>query len=189
MLFSETLTNGPAPTVNTSTFENIETQLNILLLTLHQKYGIEFENQDFSPIEIDVVSFISKNSEFDDKLFDERLPNMSQLQFIAENRRQFYPIGTIKSYTALSILLSQSNVLNESNALGKFTNFDALLALMKTVSSDAEIDDVSNATWKFINSILASGAINLDNTANDSWLDVLSFINHNSLTYKAADLR
>lgn len=189
MLFSEILTDSPAPTINTSTYENIEVQLNILLLTLHQKYGVQFENQDFSSQEIDVASFIAKNAAASNKIIDELLLSIDQLHYIAENRQLFYPFGTIKSYAALSILLSQSNAGQMQNAYGKFGNFDELLSLMKSVSADTEIDDVSNAAWEFINSILASGGLNLEHAGSDRWLTVLSCLQHISLTYKSADLR
>lgn len=189
LLLSEILTDSPPPTINTSTYENIEVPLNILLLTLHQKYGVQFENQDFSSQEIDVASFIVKNAAASNKIFDKRLLNMDQLHFIAENRHQFYPFGTIKSYTALSILLSQSNAGQTPNAYGKYGSFDELLSLMKSISVDTEIDDVSNAAWEFINSILASGELNLEHIGNDRWLAVLSCLQHITLTYKSAELR
>lgn len=164
------------------TYEHIETATNVLLLLFCHKNHIEFDKQDFSPLEIDFVAFLCRDGRQLANLYA-HLPTVDELYTIAGNRDVFYPFGTIKAYTALSILID-----SDSHAI-KQLNLEQVLTLMKSVSTDREIDDVANATWKYLNSILLRSHIDL-RSANECHLEeIVSHLSHVSQTYKSAELR
>lgn len=169
------------------TYEQIETGLNVLLLLLCQKNGIEFQKQDFTQLETDFVNYLITNGNFDQ--IYAYLPNINNLYSIAERRNNFYPFGTIKSYTALSILLNVESSSNVHKDMNKHSNIEDFLALVKSISNDREIDDVTNATWKFANTILAIDQVDLGKANDDQLLEILSYLHHISQTYKLSELR
>lgn len=165
------------------TYEQSETTTNVLLLLLCRKHDIEYEKQDFSPQDIDFVSYLMENDGTDTAKVYAQLPDVNMLYAIADNREVFYPFGTIKAHTALSILI------NAQADLARQSSLEQILTLMESASTDQEIDDVANATWKYVNSILTSGQVELL-TASDSQLaKVLLCLRHISQTYKSSDLR
>lgn len=190
----ELLLSQFVPTAQTAssceTYEQIETGLNVLLLILCRKHRIDYEKQDFSQLEIDFVSYyLTRNGETWEAI-QSRLPGINDLYSIAENRSVFYPFGTIKSYTALSILISSETAsLVDDNDFLKTIDLKTMLLLMKSVSNDREIDDVTNATWKFANSVLATGKADFKSATENELLEIISHLYNISYTYKLAQLR
>lgn len=172
------------------TYEEIETNLNVLVLILCQKHHIGYEKQDFSQLEIDFVTYyLNQNNDKLDTI-ERHLPDSKDLYFIAEKRNIFYPFGTIKAYTALSILInSQASIVWNDITVFKLINRKTILLLMKSVSNDTEIDDVAAATWKFINSILASGKVDLQNATENELSEIILYLRQISLSHKMPALR
>lgn len=164
------------------TYEQVETASNVLLLLLCRKHGIEFDKHDFAPLEIDFVSYLTNDAHHLDRIF-ERLPNVDTLYAVAENRNTFYPFGTIKAYTALSILIN-----SQSDLIGQF-QLEQVIALAQSASNDREIDDVANATWKFVHSLLASGRVDVLVASESQLWEIMQCLHHLSQTYKSAELR
>lgn len=154
--------------------------MNILLLIQHKSSHVEYDTHDFSALEIDFVNYLSDNKSKINGIYA-ALPTVDELYAIAEDRIGFYPFGTVKGYTALS-LHREGPVLREMSLVG-------VISLVRSVSTDLEIDDVSNATWKFLNTIFAANYVDLNEANDEQLMDVLTYLRHISLAYKSDDLR
>lgn len=173
-------------TVSSTSNELLETQMNILHLILMKKHKMEFNVDEYAKIEIDFVNFLLDENKVDASLLT-LLPSIDNLYFILQHRNVFYPFGTVKAYSILSIWMRESEYYSESAS--HELSLDNLIKLMRSAATDSEIDEIANAICKFINGHLNAKYLNLNDANTEQLMDILMCVKHISQEYKSNDLR
>lgn len=185
------LTADDLPVVNVKVsnthHEVLETQLNIWHLMLLRGSDENLDCRDVSRYEIEFTNFVGRNEKFE-KIVFKLLPSVHYLYTVMENRKQFYPFGTIKAYEILSLLLKSPAAFEENPELRRLS-VDELLKAIRQLEDCDEIDEIKNPMWRFINAHLLHHQICFENFDNERLSLVLTSIKTNTQPYKSTILR
>lgn len=174
--------------VSNTHHEVLETQLNIWHLVLSRGSDESLDRRDVSRYEIEFTNFVASNEKFKKVVVFKLLPPVHYLYTIMENRKQFYPFGTIKSYEILSLLLKLPAAFEECPALRKLS-VDELLKIIRQLEDSDEIDEIKNPMWKFINAHLSYHQMSFENFDTERLSLVLTSIKMNTQPYKSTIMR
>lgn len=136
---------------STAHYELLDTLLNIRYLMLAKLLKIPIECQDYSRYELELVDFLHARNQLNADKILALLPSETDLYHIVDNRSEFRPSEVIKSYHILSIVIK----FKFSDKIRKTTAAE-LIELMDAIASSNDIDELSNAGWKFIAAHLSS---------------------------------
>lgn len=190
LLLSIYLENTQLPVLSHSVFntqyELIETQLNIKYLLLSKPLPKSFATYDYSHYELELVKFIERNN-FNEEKIQKLLLSTTDLYYIINHKREFYPYGVMKAYAILSILISPDDSFNDPKLL-KLT-FDQLLDVMATTRDDEEVDDVTESIWKFITAHLKHYQVNPSQVSSEQMKNIISHLRYSTISFKSSNLR
>lgn len=167
--------------------EVLETQLNVWHLILLRGSDESLDCRDVSRYEIEFSNFVERNEKFEKNLFN-LLPSVHYLYTVMENRKQYYPFGTIKAYEILSLLLKSPTAFEVNPELRRLS-VDELLKSIRQLEDCDEIDEIKSSMWRFINAHLSHHRISFQNFDNERFSLVLTSIKTNTQPYKSTILR
>lgn len=173
--------------VSNTHHEVLETQLNIWHLMLLRGSEDSSDSRDVYHYEIEFTNFVGSNEKLEKVVFN-LLPAVHYLYTIMENRKQFYPFGTIKAYEILSLLLKSPAAFEQNSELRRLS-VDELLQIIRQLEDCDEIDEIKNPMWRFINAHLSYHQISCENFDTEKLSFVLSSIKTNTQSYKSTIMR
>lgn len=174
-------------TVSNTSNELLETQLNVLHLLILKTNKLEFNSDEYTSIEVDFVDFLLEYGNNNASTFLNLLPDSNDLYYILSQRELFYPFGTVKAFSILSIWMN--HIESTDKIIMKEIPLIDLIKLLQSAATDSEIDDISNAVCKFINGYFKAQHLNLATVSSVEFMDILMCLKHISQAYKTSDLR
>lgn len=176
-------------TVSNTQNELIETQLNIEYLLLNRSILQKLNaSHEYTRYEIELVRFFVENECYCENAM-KLLPTTHDLYYIIDHPQQFYPLGVIKTYENLSMLIARDSTIQKMSLKLKKLTINELERVIEDTHQEDDVDDVAEAMWKYVIAHLSHCKISQSSISVKQISNMIIHLRSITCCYRSADLR